>query len=147
MFAVVGAMFINRYAFNRITLLTIVCIALVSMFVYHFDERGKYYPAAILSLSTALLLQNTIITTYLGRGDGVAEYAIADAVLRNGYWVPGAAKDAMPRIGVLQPAYSLLMDTGSTVDVQTCTHPILFAAVPVVTYVPLRATSLGMSRS
>jgi len=68
MFAVVGAMFINRYAFNRITLLTIVCIALVSMFVYHFDERGKYYPAAILSLSTALLLQNTIITTYLGRG-------------------------------------------------------------------------------
>jgi len=146
MFAVVGAMFINRYAFNRITLLTIVCIALVSMFVYHFDERGKYYPAAILSLSTALLLQNTIITTYLGRGDGVAEYAIADAVLRNGYWVPGAAKDAMPRIGVLQPAYSLLMDTDLLWTFKLA-HPILFAAVPVVTYVPLRATSLGMSRS
>jgi len=145
MFAVVGAMFINRYAFNRITLLTIVCIALVSMFVYHFDERGKYYPAAILSLSTALL-QNTIITTYLGRGDGVAEYAIADAVLRNGYWVPGAAKDAMPRIGVLQPAYSLLMDTDLLWTFKLA-HPILFAAVPVVTYVPLRATSLGMSRS
>jgi hypothetical protein len=134
MFAVVGAMFINRYAFNRITLLTIVCIALVSMFVYHFDERGKYYPAAILSLSTALLLQNTIITTYLGRGDGVAEYAIADAVLRNGYWVPGAAKDAMPRIGVLQPAYSLLMDTDLLWTFKLA-HPILFAAVPVVTYV------------
>jgi uncharacterized membrane protein len=133
-FAVVGATLINRYAFNQFTLLTIVCIALVPVLVYRFDDRGTYYPAAIASISLALLLQNTVITTYLGRGDGLAEYAIADAVLRNGYWIPGAAKDAMPRIGVLQPAYSLLMDVNLLWTFKLA-HPILFAAVPVVTYV------------
>ncbi|MDB2262074.1 DUF2206 domain-containing protein [Halorubrum ezzemoulense] len=132
--AVIGAMLINRYAFNGFTLLSIVFVALVPVFVYHFDKCGTYYPAAIASISLALLLQNTVITTYLGLGDGLAEYGIANAVLRNGYWIPGAAKDAMPRIGVLQPAYSLLMDT-SLLWTFKLAHPILFAAVPLVTYV------------
>lgn len=134
MLAVTGAMFINRYAFNELTLLTITCIALVPVFVYYFDDRGTYYPVAIGAISSALLLQNTVITTYLGRGDGKAEYEIGKVVLENGYWIPGAAKDAMPRIGVLQPVYSLLMDT-SLLWTFKLAHPILFAVVPIITYV------------
>ena len=133
-FAVTGAMFINRYAFNELTLFTIVCIALVPVFVYSFDDRGTYYPIAIAAISSALLLQNTVITTYLGRGDGKAEYIIGITVLENGYWIPGGAKEAMPRLGVLQPAYSLVTDM-SLFWVFKLVHPILFAAVPVVTYV------------
>lgn len=131
--AVSGAVFINQYGFNQLTLLAIVCTASVPVLVYYFDEYGKYYPVTIAAVSLALLLQNTVIMTYLNRGDGRAEYVIADTVLENGYWIPGAAKDAMPRIGVLQPAYSLLTDT-SLLWTFKLFHPLLFAVVPVVTY-------------
>lgn len=133
LFAVTGALFINRYAFNRLTLLTIACIALVPVAVYYFDEDNKYYSATIAAISSALLLQNTVITTYLARGDGLGEYNKADAVLQNGFWIPQGTFGSMPRIVGLQPAYSLLMDT-DLLWVFKLIHPVLFVAVPIVTY-------------
>ena len=134
MLSIGGALFINRYRFNGFTLLTIVCTAAAPIFVYYLDEQGRYYLVTVASVSLALLLQNTVIMTYLNRGDGRAEYVIANTVLENGYWIPGAAKDAMPRIGVLQPAYSLLTDT-SLLWTFKLFHPLLFAIVPLITYV------------
>lgn len=132
--AITGAMFINRYAFNGLTLFAIGCIALVPVIVYYFDDRGTYYSVAVGAVSIALLLQNTVITTYLGRGDGLKEYEYADAVLQNGFWIPAGTFGSMPRIVTLQPAYSLLMDT-SLLWVFKLAHPILFAIVPLITYV------------
>ena len=132
-FAVIGAVFINRYAFNGLTLFTIVCVAVVPVSVYYFNKRDTYYPPAILAMSSSLLLQNTVITTYLGGGDGLREYSRAATVLQNGFWIPQGTFGSMPRIAVLQPAYSLLMDT-SLFWVFKLVHPILFAVVPLVTY-------------
>ena len=133
-FAVTGAMFINRYAFNELTLFTIVCIALVPVFVYYFDDRGTYYSIAIAAISSALLLQNTVIMTYLGRGDGLGEYEYAAAALENGFWIPAGTFGSMPRIVTLQPATSLLTDV-SLLWVFKLAHPILFVTVPLITYV------------
>lgn len=133
-FAVTGALFINRYAFNGLTLLTIVCVALVPVTVYYFDKCGKYYSATIAAISSALLLQNTIITTYLARGDALVEFDRANDVLQNGFWIPQGTFGSMPRIVGLQPAYSLLMDTNLLWVFKTV-HPILFVAVPLITYV------------
>jgi hypothetical protein len=132
-FAVIGAMLINRYGFNRLTLFTIVCVALVAVLVYYLDERGTYYPPAILAISAALLLQNTVITTYLGRGDGLGEYGYANGVLQSGFWIPQGTIGSMLRVAVLQPVYSLLTDV-SLLWVFKLAHPILFAVVPLVTY-------------
>ncbi|MDB2282666.1 DUF2206 domain-containing protein [Halorubrum ezzemoulense] len=133
-FAVTGATFINRYAFNELTLFAIVCIALVPVAVYAFDKRGTYYPIAIAAVSSALLLQNTVIMTYLGRGDGLGEYEYANAALQNGFWIPAGTFGSMPRIVTLQSAYSLLTDT-SLLWVFKLAHPILFVTVPLITYV------------
>ncbi|EMA70014.1 hypothetical protein C468_00725 [Halorubrum kocurii JCM 14978] len=133
-FAITGAMFINRYAFNELTLFTIVCIALVPVFVYYFDDRGRYYPIAIAAISSALLLQNTVITTYLRGGDATREFARANFVLQNGFWIPAGTFGSMPRIVTLQPAYSLLTDV-SLFWVFKLVHPILFVTVPLITYV------------
>lgn len=133
-FAVAGALLINRFNFNGLTLLTIGIIAITPVVVYYYDQKGRYYSTTIAAISAALLLQNTVITTYLKRGDAGAEYDIVETVLQNGFWIPGAAKDAMPRIGVLQSTYTLLMDT-SLLWTFKLVHPILFVAVPVITYV------------
>ena len=133
-FAITGAILINRFSFNGLTLLTIFLIALTPIPVYYFDTNGKYYVISIAAISVALMLQNTVIMTYLGRGDGIAEYAFARQVLQNGFWIPGAAKDAMPRIGVLHPVYTLVMGTSLLWEFKLV-HPLLFVAVPVITYV------------
>lgn len=133
-FAVIGAVLINRHAFNELTLFTIVCIALAPIFVYYFDKRGTYYPIAITAISSGLLLQNTVIMTYLGRGDGLGEYSYAVTVLQNGFWIADGTFGSMPRIVTLQPAYSLVMDT-SLLWVFKLVHPVLFVVVPLVTYV------------
>jgi len=132
-FAITGAVLINRYAFNRLTLFAIACIAVVPVFVYYFDNRGTYYPIAIAATSAALLLQNTVIMTYLGRGDGLGEYGHADAVLQNGFWIPAGTFGSMPRIVTLQPAYSLVTDI-SLLWIFKLAHPILFVTVPLTTY-------------
>lgn len=132
-FAITGAVLINRHAFNGLTLFAIACIALVPILVYYFDDRGTYYPIAIASISSALLLQSTVITTYLRRGDAVREYERAATVLQNGFWIPDGTFGSMPRIVTLQPAYSLVMDT-NLFWVFKLAHPILYVAVPLVTY-------------
>jgi hypothetical protein len=131
--AVAGALLINRAGFNGLTLLTIFLVALVPIAVYRYDETGRYYPVAIAAVSLALVLQNTVILTYLGRGDGLIEYQIAKTVVQNGYWVPGGGKAAMPRIGVLHPLYALVLDTSLLWEFKLV-HPVLFSMVPVVTY-------------
>ena len=133
-FAVIGAVLINRHDFNGLTLFTILCIAIVPLCVYYFDDRGIYYSAAVATVSTALLLQNTVITTFLGRGDGLGEYEYVATVLQNGFWIPDGTFGSMPRIVTLQPAYSLLMDM-SLLWVFKLAHPVLFVVVPLATYV------------
>lgn len=131
--AITGAVLINRTGFNGLTLLTIFLVGLVPVCVYAFDMKSKYYPLAIAAISLALILQNTVIMTYLGRGDGLVEYEIGRQVLQNGFWVPLGGKAGMPRIGVLHPVYALLMDLNLLWEYKLI-HPLLFALVPVVTY-------------
>jgi uncharacterized membrane protein len=133
-FAVIGGMLINRHAFNSLTLFTIIAIAVVAVVVYYFDDRQIYYPVAVGAMSLAILLQNTVITTYLGRGDGLGEYEYANAVLEAGFWIPAGTFGSMPRIVTFQPASSLLMDM-SLLWVFKLVHPILFVTVSLITYV------------
>ena len=132
--AVGGALLINQTRTNTVTLLAIVLVGVVSVAMLYFDSEGRYDPFSVLSIALSLLLTNTVIMTYLTNGDGRAEYGFARGVLELGYWVPGAAKNAMPRIGILHPAYSLLMDLNLLWEFKLV-HPILFATVPVVAYV------------
>ncbi|MFD1633366.1 DUF2206 domain-containing protein [Haloplanus ruber] len=131
--SITGAVLINRTGFNGLTLFTIFLVGLVPVCVYTFDTARKYYPAAIAAISLALVLQNTIIVTYLGRGDGLVEYEIGRQVLQNGFWVPLGGKAGMPRIGVLHPVYALIMDLNLFWEYKLI-HPLLFALVPVITY-------------
>lgn len=131
--AIVGALLINQHSFNILTLFTIANITVIPVFVYYFDEYGKYYSLTIAAISSALLLQNTVITTYLARGDALGEYSVANDVLQNGFWVSVGTFGSMPRLVVLQPAYSLIMDM-SLFWVFKLVHPVLFTIVPLITY-------------
>ncbi|SEO83779.1 Predicted membrane protein [Halorientalis persicus] len=130
---IAGALLINRIGRNEVTLLTILLVGLVPVVVYTFDSDKRYYAAAIAAISLTLILQNTVIMTYLGRGDGLIEYEIGKRVIANGYWIPGGGKAGMPRIGVLHPVYALVMDMNLLWEFKLV-HPILFALVPLVTY-------------
>ena len=132
-FAVAGALFINRAGENTIALAVIAVCAVLPLLAIQFDKRRQYLGLTILALSFTLVLQRALLATHLAFGDGMAEYSIAQNVLSTGYWIPTGTKGAMVRIGPMQAAYKLAMDI-PLLWVFKIAHPVVFAFTPVIGY-------------
>ncbi|MFB6253190.1 MAG: DUF2206 domain-containing protein [Halobacteriaceae archaeon] len=135
--AILGARLITRTGNNSVILLLLAVIAALPAAVCRNWLPSRLLPFAVWSIAIALLLHNTLIGNFLAWGDQPKEAFLAGRVLAEGFWnpvrAPHASKNAMLRIVLLHPLYSLFTGINLIWEFKII-HPLLFSFTPVALY-------------
>ena len=134
--AVLGARTVTRFGNNAVLLgmLAAVCVLVVAGYLDVLPQ--KLFPLAIVAIAASLLLHNSVLTHDLA-WDAGKEMRLAGLVIENGVWDPNVGgrwmKNAMLRIVLLHPIYSILADIDLLWEFKTVS-PLLFAFAPLAFY-------------
>jgi len=134
--AIFGTYLMNYNADNRLNLFLLLLISLLPIFVSRNTLPRVYYPFIVLMASFSLLLDKSLITSYLCGSDIFGEYSIAYNVLMNSQWLldtPGVL-NGMLSITILAPVYSIVTNL-SLIWVFKIIYPLIFSLLPLGIYV------------
>lgn len=127
--AIIGVQMMEKYGHNEIILLVLFVVGIVPITVLYFSGSDKYHEYVVGMISLTLMIVNAIPRKYNREG----ELSVARTVIESGFWTPQGTIGSMPRIGVLHPTYSLVMDISLFWEFKIV-HPILFALTPIIVY-------------
>lgn len=134
-----SGVFINRYQARFLAIIVIVLIAVLVPVFFVLRINENRYPLLAWSVALTLLLQNSVRTIYLNRGDGKYEYYLARVTMEQGYWDPAIAlnKNSMLRVMVLHPVFTAVTDIPLFWEFKLI-HPLLFSTIAVGMYLIFR---------
>lgn len=127
---------INRYQSGLLAILTILLISVFVPIIFNSRIQQCWYPLVAWSISLTLLLQNSVRTIYLNRGDGKYEYYLARVSMEQGYWDPGIVlnKNSMLRIMIIHPVYTRVTDIPLFWEFKLI-HPLLLSIIGIGIYI------------
>jgi len=134
--AIFGTYLMNYGNDNRLNLCLLILLSLLPIFVSRNTLPRSYYPFIILMASLSLLLDKSLITSYLCGSDIFGEYNTANSVLLGSQWLldnPGVL-NGMLSITILAPIYSIVTNV-SLMWVLKIVYPLLFSLLPLGVYV------------
>lgn len=141
--SIVGAIFVNIYANNKILLAVLMLIVLSFIIGVLFKklERKELYPFAVLMIALAVLFHSSFISNYIipFGSDIPGEFFVCKTTQNKAYWDSTAPiigdivygrLNAMLSITILPTVYSTLLKIDSTWMFKLI-FPLFFAFVPV----------------
>lgn len=134
--AIYGVYFVNNYHNNYLIIIFMVLLSLLVTVNGFFNliPKNLYY-LAIFSISIALLLHNSLISSYVWGCDIQQEYYLANQVIKNSYWDLNIAENAnaMLSIVMLAPIVSKVSNIDLTWTFKII-FPLLFSLLPLGLY-------------
>ena len=141
--SVLGAMWVNAFGNNQISLLTIIGIAVLftAGVISKKTLPPKLYPLAILMIAISLLYGSSLISKYLVTfgSDISGEYFTFKTTEDSAHWnsvlkQPGHARlNSMLSVTILPTIYSNLLNISGTYVLKVL-YPLLFSLVPLALY-------------
>lgn len=140
--SIVGTYFVNSYENNAVLLILIAAIGLVFglSVLYKKFLPEKMYPFALLMIAIAILLQTSLISSYVWGGDIHNERFVLETTLLNRYWNPEVLlADVLGRlysmlsITVLPTFFSVTLDLAPDLFLKVAC-PIIFSFVPLALF-------------
>lgn len=134
--AVLGAVLGATFGNNFVLLILVVLISLVVLCIFSRKLIPKtYYSFAILSISSSLLLQASLVSPYIIGFDVNLEYFFANLSLSNSIWNIGIqnAYNGMLSVTVLPAIYSNFLNVDLT-GIYKIVFPLIFSLVPLALF-------------
>lgn len=133
--AVFGALVMNWYGANQILLLLLFIVGAIAVLAAFDVISPRNMPLVVLSVSSALLLHKSLITSYISGWDIQHEYWIATQVLSDNYWAIALPyhTNSMMSITILAPAYSLFSGM-DLVWVFKIVFPLIYSLMPLALF-------------
>lgn len=130
---VIGTIQFNYYGTNLTTLFVLLAMAGLALLSGGRKSTPTFaFPLCLLSLSTSLLLHNSLITPYLWGWDIQNEKFLSTLVLQNSRWNPSLPYNVNGMLSVVILAPVLALESGmDLVWVFKILYPLLFALVPL----------------
>jgi len=129
----------NAYLNNTFLIILILLISIVPFLIINKGISQKRYGLALLSISVALILHRSLISSNLWGVDIFAEYYFANLVNISGYWDMGIYSNLNAILSiVLLPNIVSELSGIDLVTVLKVIYPLIFALVPLAIYEILR---------
>ena len=134
--AVLGTYLLNFYDDNRLLMLLIIILAVISVSI-GFDKiiQKKLYPLTVFMIAISLLYHKSLVSMYLWGTDIHLEQHLCNLVMWDSYWDSTISEtvNAMLSIVMLAPIFSDICNMPS-VWVFKVIYPLIFALVPLGLY-------------
>lgn len=131
--SVVGTYFVNDYNSNRVLLIYISLVCLVTLFIgFNTFFQQEVYPFAIYLIGLSLIWHNTLITEFINVRDVISEYQASHFVIMNSFWDWSSFGNynSVLSIVILAPIFCNFLNIELN-SVFKILYPIIFALMPV----------------
>ena len=133
--AILGAFLADHYKSNVLLLLLLITISFIPFAVIFDKIPSQVLPLAVWTISLALLLHNSLISSYIWGSDINSEYYFANLVMRNSFWDSSIPENvnAMFSVVILAPVFSIVSNISLT-WIYKVIYVVLFSLIPLGLY-------------
>lgn len=137
--SIFGTYLINNYYNNILILFLLLMLGLIIILIAFNKISKKYYALSIFVISFSLLLQNTLVSMYIGGYDIQREYYVANYISNVLYWSPAGLSidsiglNSLLSITVLPTMYSKVLNL-NLIWVFKIIYPFMLSLVPLLVY-------------
>lgn len=135
MFAVLGALLMNRYNSNYGMAVFVLAVAVVTVFSATRAIQPRLYSTIVYLVALSTLLHRNLATTHVVGADIQFNYFLSETIASSHQWAPdiGGATSTIPVLVAVPPAYSAVTGIDLT-TVFLVVYPLVFSFVPLAIY-------------